>query len=95
MLTDAERIIENGLTIYGEKQNTSIVNDCINIYIKDIVNKLKLEYSLSTHNLLCVGGGSKTLFKYIKKEIPHAGIVEDPLFSNAIGFARIGEAFWH
>ena len=95
MLTDAERIIENGLYIYGEKQETNIVNDCINVYIKDIANKLKLEYSLSTHNLLCVGGGSKTLFKYIKKEIPHAGIVEDPLFSNAIGFAKMGEAIWH
>ena len=72
-----------------------VVGILSNMNKDDIVNKLKLEYSLSTHNLLCVGGGSKTLFKYIKKEIPHAGIVEDPLFSNAIGFARIGEAFWH
>ena len=93
-LFDIQRILLNGLEIYGERKNINFIYDIINDFIKELIIKLKLEYSLSTNNLLVIGGGGKDLFKYIQKEVKNAILMEDSLFSNAYGFKRVGEAHW-
>lgn len=83
---DAERIIKNGLTIDGEKQNIDFIYNLLATFTDDIINTLKLEYSLKTNNLLVTGGGGNLFYNSIKKRSPQAQLIENSLFSNAIGF---------
>ena len=54
---DAERIIKNGLFIYGKQQPVDI--EIFKDFVEDIVRKIQIDYSIKTNNVVIVGGGSE------------------------------------
>lgn len=86
---DAERIIKNGLKIDGEVQDISFIYNILATFTDDIINTLKLEYSLRTNNLLLIGGGGELFYNSIKKRVKQTELIKDSLFSNAKGFRRM------
>ena len=85
---DAERIIRTGLKIDGEPQNIDFVYNILATYTEDIINTLKLEYSLRTNDLIIIGGGGSLFYKSIKKRVKQARLIENSIFANAEGFRR-------
>lgn len=86
---DAERIIKQGLKIDGEVQDISFIYNILATFTDDIINTLKLEYSLRTNNLLLIGGGGELFYNSIKKRVKQTELIKDSLFSNAKGFRRM------
>ena len=90
---DIPKILEEGLFIYGKRQNIN-VDDIIEAHILEIIQRLKLEYDLKViNNILLTGGGSILLEDYIRKYIPQAIRIES-IFANAKGFRTIGEVLF-
>lgn len=86
---DAERIIKQGLRIDGEIQDIGFIYNILANFTDDIINTLKLEYSLRTNNLLLIGGGGELFYNSIKKRVKQTELIKDSLFSNAKGFRRM------
>ena len=91
---DANRIIKNGLSIKGEKQNINFAINVFKEYLENLIRQLNLQYSLETNRVTFTGGGSLLLSKPIGKRIPYAEIQENALFSNAEGFYKEGCRLW-
>ena len=83
-IEDAEGIIKNGLEVDGEKKNN----------IEKVFKELNISYPVRTSPILVTGGGGRSFFKSIKKRYPSAQIIEDNLFSNALGYKKVGEKLW-
>lgn len=90
---DIPKKIKDGLFIYGNQVDLGI-DDILYNHAKEIVNRLKLEYDVKTYKCLLAGGGSVVLEKYIKEFIPQTILIDEPQFSNAIGFANIGRVMF-
>lgn len=93
-IEDAERILKNGLEVDGEKQDTSFIKNIVKNNIEKVFKELNINYPVRTSPLLVTGGGGKSFFKSLKKRYPTAQLVEDNLFSNAIGYKRVGDKLW-
>lgn len=93
-IEDAERILKNGLEVDGEKQDTSFIKNIVKNNIEKVFKELNISYPVRTSPLIVTGGGGKSFFKSLKKRYPTAQLVEDNLFSNAIGYKRVGDKLW-
>lgn len=91
---DVDRILRNGLKIYGEPKDISFALDIFKQYVETIINELQINYSIKTHDIKLTGGGAALLAKAFLRRLPNADIVENPLFANAIGFKKVGESIW-
>ena len=94
-ISDARRIIQKGLKINGEKQDTSFIIDIFKTYLEDLIRKLKVDYSLNSNDICFTGGGSLELKRAILKRIPGAIISDESVFDNAKGFYKVGCRLWH
>ncbi len=86
---DAQRIIRNGLFIYGERKAVSM--DIFKEFVESIVRKVQVDYSIKTNNVVLIGGGAEKLYTAFKNRIPHAYLVRDPFMANAIAYERYGK----
>ena len=93
-IEDAEGILKNGLEVDGEKQDTSFIKNIVKNNIEKVFKELNISYPVRTSTLIVTGGGGKSFFKSLKKRYPTAQLVEDNLFSNAIGYKRVGDKLW-
>ena len=93
-IEDAEGILKNGLEVDGEKQDTSFIKNIVKNNIEKVFKELNISYPVRTSPLIVTGGGGKPFFKSLKKRYPTAQLVEDNLFSNAIGYKRVGDKLW-
>lgn len=93
-IEDAENIIKNGLEVDGERKDTGFIKNIIRNNIERVFKELNISYPVRTSPILVTGGGGKSFFKSIKKRYPSAVLVEDNLFSNAIGYKKVGEKLW-
>ena len=93
-IEDAEGIVKNGLEVDGEKQDTSFIKNIVKNNIEKVFKELNISYPVRTSPLIVTGGGGKSFFKSLKKRYPTAQLVEDNLFSNAIGYKRVGDKLW-
>ena len=93
-IEDAENIIKNGLEVDGEKKDTTFIKNIIRNNIEKVFKELNISYPVRTSPILVTGGGGRSFFKSIKKRYPSAQIIEDNLFSNAIGYKKVGEKLW-
>lgn len=91
---DAERILKNGLRIYGEHVDITFAIDVFKEFVEGLKNKLQIEYSLKTYDLALLGGGGELLYNSIKKRIPNAFLVEDSFYANAIAYEQLGRGIW-
>lgn len=93
-INDVDRILRNGLKIYGEEKDISFALEVFREYVEKIVSELQINYSIKTHDIKLTGGGAVLLAKAFTKRLPNAEIVDNPFFANAIGFKRVGESIW-
>ena len=93
-IEDAEGILKNGLEVDGDKQDTSFIKNIVKNNIEKVFKELNISYPVRTSPLIVTGGGGKSFFKSLKKRYPTAQLVEDNLFSNAIGYKRVGDKLW-
>ncbi|MGV8168149.1 MAG: hypothetical protein ACLKAL_11970 [Alkaliphilus sp.] len=86
-----EQKINEGLFIFG-KQVQINEEKIIEAHVLEIVEKIKLEYDIKAiENVVLAGGGSFLCASFFKKYMPQLEVIENARFSNAVGFAKIGE----
>lgn len=88
---DTERILREGLKIAGKVVDINFAKKTFYDFMDSIINKLKVDYSLSTNEVFFTGGGSILLETMINKKIPHAAVSKDGIFDNAKAYERFGE----
>lgn len=93
-LDDAERLLRDGLKIKGERKSIKFAKDIFIDFIKDLISKLRVEYSLDTYDICFLGGGSLLLEGIIRNLLPYADVNRNGLMSNAEGFKKYGESVW-
>jgi plasmid segregation protein ParM len=85
---------QSGLKIKGKIDNESItlVNTIIEEYLQKILQAVRKNgYNLDTLDVCFVGGTSKLIEGMIRAKVLHAFIPEEPEWSNAEGFYKIGQ----
>ena len=90
-----EKILTEGLSIFGDKQDLSWLQPVYDAHVEEIINNLMLNYRYVSTDIYICGGGAKTLFPSFKKKIKNIRILDDSQFSNAIGFKKIADSIWH
>ena len=94
-LKDIDRIIDRGiLTIDGEKINLSFITSILKTNFMKIKEDLDFKFNVRTEKIVLVGGGSKLFGKAFINRYSNCSIVEDPIYSNAKGFKKVGERLW-
>lgn len=88
----AEKILLEGLSVKGSKQDMSFLQDTYTNYINPILDELELKYPTDIVPMKLIGGGSTFLQNAFKKRFVTVDIVSDSQFSNAIGYFNIGKS---
>lgn len=94
-ISNAKRIIKNGLNLYGKKQDTAFIINIFKDYLEELIRQINVAYSINSNNIYFTGGGSLELRKPILKRINHAVISDNAVFDNAKGFYEVGCKLWH
>lgn len=89
---DADRIIKNGLFIYGEKKNFSM--SVYSDFTRSLIRRIQVDYSIKTNNITLTGGGALKLYMAFKKYIPQVQILDNSFYSNSIAFTNIARRLW-
>lgn len=84
---DGERVLK-GLKIDGITVCNQFARDIMAEFVDDIINTLKLNYSLKTNDLLLTGGGSILCEKAFKKRAAQTVRLQNSVFSNAEAYFR-------
>lgn len=93
-IDDTERLLKDGLKIKGERKDIKFEKAIFIDFIRQLISKLRVEYSLDTHDICFTGGGSLLLEGIIKTVLPYANVKSDGLMSNVKGFKKYGECLW-
>lgn len=94
-LKDIDRIIDRGaLTIDGEKINLSFITSILKENLMKIKEDLDFKFNVRTEQIVLTGGGSKLFGKAFMNRYSNCTIADDPIYSNAKGFKKVGEALW-
>ena len=93
-INDTERILKSGLKINSQLTDISFAKKIFFNFIDDLINKLQVDYSLKTNEIMFTGGGSILLEGIIKKRIQNATIAKNGVFANALAFQKYGEEIW-
>ena len=80
--------------IYKNKNKIIILKPIIKRNIEKVFKELNISYPARTAPILVTGGGGATFFNSIKKRYPNSELVDNNLFSNAIGYKKVGEKLW-
>jgi plasmid segregation protein ParM len=94
-LNDAERILRKGFKYNGEPIDVGFAMDVFKEFVETVVSKLQVEYSLRSQDVMLTGGGSQLMFSALKKRLPNATLMPNPVFANAIGLKKVGDSVWH
>lgn len=86
---DAQRIIRNGLFVYGERKEVSM--EMYKEFVENIVRRVQVDYSIKTNNVVLIGGGADKLYNAFKKRIPQSYLVRDPFMANVLAYERYGK----
>lgn len=93
---DMRRVYQEGFKYKGvvQKEASNIISEVINRNIDQIIYDISLNWGLNTMDIVLCGGGALDLEEYIKPVIPHATILEDAQFANALGFGKAARVKW-
>lgn len=86
---DSNRILDNGLFIYGERKKVNM--DSFKVFVENIVRRMQVDYSLKTNNVALIGGGAEKLYIPFKNRIPQAYLVRDAFMANALAYEKYGK----
>lgn len=89
-------IINNGLTINGEKTKTGqLIDEVIFEHCNTIKSECRrFNWNVDTLEILLVGGGAHILDGYIQVTIPQIKVVDNPVFANVKGFYEVGRHYY-
>lgn len=93
-LEDGEKVLRNGLEIFGVKQNLVFLRDIIHEHCERITKELILNYPVKTSKVPIAGGGGMLLKGVIESKIPNCTLIPYAQFANANGFKKVGESLW-
>ena len=91
-LEDIEGIMREGLKVDNEEISFAFIKPIINAFIVNLMNELR-NFPIRTSKVFLIGGGSK-LLKAPLSVIPGLEVIEEYMFSNAKGFAKVGVSKW-
>lgn len=93
---DMQRIYREGFRYKGtiQKDAYTIISETINRNVDKIIYDISLNWDLNTMDIVLCGGGALDLEEYLKPVLPHAFILDDPQFANALGFGKAAEVKW-
>lgn len=95
-LKDIDRIIDRGtLIIDGEKINLSFITSILKENFMKIKEDLDFKFPARTEKIVLVGGGANLFRKAFINRYSNCIIANDPIYSNAKGFKKVGEKLWH
>lgn len=89
---DADRIINNGLFIYGE--NKPFKMDVYREFVDNVINRMQTDYSIKTNNMIILGGGAIKLYTAFRNRVPQCKLLPNSFFANAYNFENIGKEIW-
>jgi len=90
----AEKIIQRGfLKVDNNNVDLDFIKEILKNNFFKINKELELNYPVSTEKIILTGGGGK-LFENAFKKRYNTKLPDDYLFSNALGFKKIGEVLW-
>ena len=92
--SDAERIIRNGLKIDGFDADVTFAQEAFRAFVENLVSQIQVKYPVKTLPVTILGGGGQLLFVPIKKRIPNSQLANNPVFTNALLFKKVGESKW-
>lgn len=87
----AEKILLEGLSVKGVKQDMSFLQGTYADYINPILDELELKYPTDTVPMKLIGGGSVFLQNAFKRRFSVVDAIQDSQFSNALGYYNIGK----
>lgn len=87
----AEKILLEGLSVKGVKQDMSFLQGTYADYINPILDELELKYPTDTVPVKLIGGGSVFLQNAFKRRFSVVDTIQDSQFSNALGYYNIGK----
>lgn len=90
----AEKIMNNGLYIFGDRQDIDFIQELYWMHTREIVKELILKYPYHTTPVYLCGGGADVLLPSFKKEIKNIKALSNGQFANAIGFKKLADAKW-
>lgn len=93
-LEDGEEILKDGLFIYGKNQDISFIQPILKKHFDSIFKELQLRFNTDKGFVLLTGGGSLILKQPFKNRLNNLIVSPDPIYDNALGFARVGEQLW-
>ncbi|WFD12024.1 ParM/StbA family protein [Tepidibacter hydrothermalis] len=89
---DGERILKEGVKIYGQQQNADFLNEVTSAHIDSFITDIKLDFPIKTmDHVLLIGGGGKGLYQNIKDYIPNIELLPDSQYINALAYEQIGK----
>ena len=92
---DAERILENGLTLDGNKKDIDFALQMHKSFYKDLVNQLQVTYSIRTNPTSLTGGGASIIYDSLKSKFGDGVTIQDnPIFANARNFYELGTSIF-
>lgn len=93
-LEDGEEILKDGLFLDGEYKDNSFIKPILLKTFNSIYKDLQLHFNPSKGYVLLTGGGSKVFEKAFKNRLKNIILDNDPVFSNAKGFYKLGVNLW-
>lgn len=93
-LEDGEEILKDGLFLDGEYKDNSFIKPILLKNFNSIYKDLQLHFNPSKGYVLLTGGGSKIFEKAFKNRLKNIILDNDPVFSNAKGFYKLGLNLW-
>lgn len=88
---DGEKILNNGLKIYGEVQDIDFIRPICKSHVGEILDELILNFPYKTTPVYLIGGGAKMLGGVFQNRLGNALVLKNSQFANAVGFKRLGE----
>ena len=89
---DADRIITNGLYVYGEQKPFKM--DVYKEFVNNVINRIQTDYSVKTNNFIILGGGAIKLYTAFRNRVPQCKLLTNSFYANANAFEMIGKEIW-
>jgi len=92
-----DAVIARKVRYYGDDVDLrGIVEDTLRPLAKQVLAEATRLWNggATLDRILVAGGGALLLGSYIEEHFPHAQVIPDPVFANALGFWRFGQRVW-
>ncbi len=93
----ASAVISGSIRHYGKECDVSnIAGDVLGLFARRIVDDASQTWGSAAKLdvLLVAGGGAEVVGPVLKAEYPHAEVVSDPQWANAVGYLKFGRRLW-